>query len=218
MKRYLFAVIFLCQVMTGFAQYGRGDFNHIGISLGINQTDLFTDSFNVTPQTSWTGGLAIRGNYYNSFAMVYGMNFTDNRFAIETNTLSATKEVDVSLMAVQIHLLLSYRILESAFSIDFGPVLQVNSELKYDASDENFFLTNNELLQIKDLEKITPFNFNVQVGITGGFENVRLNVSYQYGVTNMLNNINKQEGISARADGNLKGHIGVLAGNIIFYF
>jgi hypothetical protein len=120
-------------------------------------------------------------------------------------------------MAVQIHLLLSYRILESAFSIDFGPVLQVNSELKYDTSDENFFLTNNELLQIKDLEKITPFNFNVQIGVTGGFENVRLNVSYQYGVTNMLNNINKQEGISARADGNLKGHIGVLAGNIIFY-
>lgn len=218
MKRYLVVAIFLSQITIAFAQYGRGDFNHIGISLGINQTDLFTDSFNVTPKTSWTGGLAIRGNYYNSFAMVYGMNFTDNKFAIETNTLSSTKEVDVSLMAVQVHLLLSYRILESAFSIDFGPVLQVNSELKYNSSDENLFITNNELLQIKDLEKITPINFNVQVGLTGGFENVRLNVSYQYGVTNMLNNINKQEGISARADGDLKGHIGVLAGNIIFYF
>lgn len=218
MKRSLFIFIFLCQFITSFAQYGRGDYNHIGISLGINQTDLFTDSFNVTPKTSWTGGLAMRGNYYNSFAMVYGMNFTDNKFAIETNTLSSTKEVDVSLMAVQIHLLLSYRIAESAFSIDFGPVLQVNSELKYDSSDENLFITNNDLLQIKDLEKITPINFNVQVGLTGGFENVRLNVCYQYGVTNMLNNINKQEGISARADGDLKGHIGVLAGNIIFYF
>ena len=217
MKRCLVVAIFLSQITIAFAQYGRGDFNHIGISLGINQTDLFTDSFNVTPKTSWTGGLAIRGNYYNSFAMVYGMNFTDNKFAIETNALTSTKEVDVSLMAVQVHLLLSYRIAESAFSIDFGPVLQVNGELKYDSADENYFITNNELLQIKDLEKITPINFNVQVGLTGGFENIRLNVSYQYGVTNMLNNINKQEGISARADGDLKGHIGVLAGNIIFY-
>ncbi len=218
MKRYIITLILLGLTNLVSAQYGRGDYNHIGLSLGINQTSLYTDNFNITPKTSWTGGLAMRGNYYNSFAMVYGMNFTENKFSIETNSSSATKEVDLKMMAVQIHLLLSYRIAESAFSIDFGPVLQVNSELKFDEADENNFITDNDLLQVKDLEKITPINFNVQLGVTGGFENIRLNLCYQYGVTNILNNLNDQDQVALKADGKLKGNLGVFAGNIIFYF
>jgi hypothetical protein len=37
-------------------------------------------------------------------------------------------------------------------------------------------------------------------------------------VTNILNNLNKQEEVSALAEGKLKGNLGVIAGNIIFYF
>lgn len=218
MKRYFLALVLLGFTSTISAQYGKGDYNHIGISLGINQTDLYTDNFSIKPGTSWTGGLSIRGNYYNNFSMIYGINFTENKFAIETLSGISQKETDLKMMAVQIHLLLCYKIAGGPVSLDFGPVLQVNSKLKFNSSDENNLIVGNELLRVQDIEDINPFNFNVYAGISGGFENIRLSLSYQYGVTNILNNLNKQDEVALLADGKLKGNLGVIAGNIIFYF
>jgi hypothetical protein len=218
MKRYFLALVLLGFTGTISAQYGKGDYNHIGISLGINQTDLYTDNFTIKPGTSWTGGLSMRGNYYNNFSMIYGMNFTENKFAIETFSGISQKEVDLKMMAVQIHLLLCYKIGGGPVSLDFGPVLQVNSKLKFNDSDENNFIVGNELLRVQDIEDINPINFNVYAGISGGFENIRLSLSYQYGVTNILNNLNDQDEVALLADGKFKGNLGVIAGNIIFYF
>lgn len=218
MKRYFLTLLFLGITSFAFAQYGKGDYNHIGLSVGANYTNLYTDNFNITPQMSWTGGLAMRGNYYNDFAMVYGMNFTENRFSIQTISGFSEKEVNLKMMAVQVHLLLSYKIGGGPVSLDFGPVLQVNSKLKFNDADENNFIVGNELLRVQDIEDINTFNFNVYAGISGGFENIRLSLSYQYGVTNILNNLNKQDEVAALADGKLKGNLGVIAGNIILYF
>ena len=218
MKRYFLALVLLGFTSIVSAQYGKGDYNHIGISLGINQTDLYTDNFTIKPGKSWTGGLSMRGNFYNNFSMIYGMNFSENKFAIETFSGISQKDVDLKMMAVQIHLLLCYKIGGGPVSLDFGPVLQVNSKLKFNDSDENNFIVGNELLRVKDIEDITPINFNVYAGISGGVENIRLSLSYQYGVTNILNNLNKQDEVALKVDGKLKGNLGVFAGNIIFYF
>lgn len=218
MKRYFSPFFFLCFVTVASAQYGKGDFNHIGLSLGINQTHLFTNNFNVNPGMSWTAGLAIRGNYYNDFAMVYGMNFTDNLFKVEANTLTGIKEVDLKMMAVQVHLLLSYKIAGSNFSIDAGPVLQLNSKIKFEEPDGELFIANAGLLRVKNLEEISPINCNAHIGLTGGFENVRLNLSFQYGITNVLNNLNKQDEVKLVTTEKLKGNLGILAANIIVYF
>jgi len=218
MKRYFLALVLLGFTSTISAQYGKGDYNHIGISLGINQTDLYTDNFTIKPGTSWTGGLSMRGNYYNNFSMIYGMSFSENKFAIETFSSNSQKEVDLKMMAVQVHLLLCYKIGGGPVSLDFGPVLQVNSKLKFNDSDENNFIVGNELLRVQDIEDINPINFNVYAGISGGFENIRLSLSYQYGVTNILNNLNNQDEVALLADGKLKGNLGIIAGNIIFYF
>ncbi len=218
MRRYFFALVLLALTTNVSAQYGKGDYNHIGVSLGLNQTDLYTSNFNIKPAMNWTAGLSMRGNYYNNFSMVYGMNFTENKFSIETFSGISPKEVDLKMMAVQVHLLLCYKIGGGPVSLDFGPVLQVNSKLKFNSSDENNFIVGNELLRVQDIEDINPINFNIHAGITGGFENIRLNLSYQYGVTNILNNLNKQEEVVLLADGKLKGNLGIIAGNIIFYF
>ena len=218
MKRYFLVFVLLGLINTASAQYGKGDYNHIGISLGVNQTDLYTDNFAIKPGTSWTAGLSVRGNYYNNFSMIYGMNFTENKFSIGTFSGISQKEVDLKMMAVQIHLLLCYKIGGGPISLDFGPVLQVNSKLKFNDSDENNFIAGNELLRVQDVEDINPINFNIYAGISGGFENIRLSLSYQYGVTNILNNLNKQDEVALLADGKLKGNLGVIAGNIIFYF
>lgn len=218
MKRYFLAIVFIITSLSVSAQYGKGDYNHIGISLGINHTNLYTDNFNVKPAMNWTAGLSMRGNYYNNFSMIYGMNFTENKFSIETFSGFSQREVELKMMAVQIHLLLCYKIDGGPVSLDFGPVLQVNSKLKFNDADENNFIVGNELLRVQDIEDITPINFNVYAGISGGVENIRLSLSYQYGVTNILNNLNNQEEVRALADGKLKGNLGVIAGNIIFYF
>ena len=76
MKRYFLALVLLGFTSIVSAQYGKGDYNHIGISLGLNQTNLYTDNFSVKPAMNWTAGLSMRGNYYNNFSMIYGMNFT----------------------------------------------------------------------------------------------------------------------------------------------
>ncbi len=218
MKRYFSILILLLLASSSFAQYGKGDFNHIGLSLGVNQTHLFTNNFNVNPGMSWTAGLAIRGNYYNDFAMVYGMNFTDNLFKVETNSLLGTKEVELKMMAVQVHLLLSYKIAGSNFSIDAGPVLQINSKIKFDEADADLFIANAGLLRVENLEEISPINCNAHIGLTGGFDNVRLNLSFQYGITNVLNNLNKQDEVKLVTTEKLKGNLGILAANIIVYF
>lgn len=218
MKRYFLAIVFIITSLSVSAQYGKGDYNHIGISLGINHTNLYTDNFNVKPAMNWTAGLSMRGNYYNNFSMIYGMNFTENKFSIETFSGFSQREVELKMMAVQIHLLLCYKIDGGPVSLDFGPVLQVNSKLKFNDADENNFIVGNELLRVQDIEDITPINFNVYAGISGGVENIRLSLSYQYGVTNILNNLNNQEEVRLLADGKLKGNLGVIAGNIIFYF
>lgn len=218
MKRYFFTLLFLTLTSIGYAQYGKGDYNHIGFSLGVNYSNLYTDNFTITPRMNWTGGLAVRGNYYNNFSMVYGMNFTENRVGIKTFSGISEKEVDLKMMAVQVHLLLCYKISGGPVSLDFGPVLQLNGKLKSSTNDENNFIAGNELLRLKDIKDITPINFNLHGGITGGFENIRLNLCYQYGVTNILNNLNKQDDVKLLADGKLKANLGVIAANIIFYF
>ena len=68
-------------------------------------------------------------------------------------------------------------------------------------------------LYTKDINEISNFNLYPAIGITGGVRHFRLNVQYQYGVTNMLSKINNpDEGISG-----FKGHAGILSGNLIIY-
>ena len=73
-------ILLLMISSLGFAQYGYRDGNRIGISGGISQTTLFTNNFNAKPETGFAGGLSVRGNYYNNWSMIYGMQFFSNNF------------------------------------------------------------------------------------------------------------------------------------------
>jgi len=59
---------------------------------------------------------------------------------------------------------------------------------------------------------ISTFNFYPVIGITAGVRHVRLNISYQYGINNMLGNLNSQN-----SNVNFKGNPGILNGNLILY-
>lgn len=211
MKRLYFAFVFTLISITVFAQYEYRDSNRIGISLGVNQFSLNTNDFQTKPGTGWNGGLSMRGNFYNNWDMVYAIQFSENNFSVTTNSGFITEETNYELPSAQISLMWSYKIVENHLSFEFGPLVQVNGKLKLDHNNENNIITGTTLLA-KDIVDISTFNFFPVVAITAGVRHVRLNISYQYGINNMLGNLNnKNLGVD------FKGNPGILNGNLIIY-
>ncbi|MFV8341557.1 PorT family protein [Flavobacterium sp. XS2P39] len=210
-KRYLTLVFILISV-TAFAQYDYRDSNRIGISFGVNQFTLNTNDFHTKPAIGWNAGLSMRGNFYNNWDMVYAMQFSENNFSVATRSLFLSNEdVNYKLASAQISLQLSYKLIENVLSVEFGPLVQINGKFKVAAENENNVISGTTLLA-KDIVDISKFNFYPTVGITFGVRHFRASISYQYGITNMLENLNnKNLGV------NLKGNPGIINGNLILY-
>lgn len=217
MKNYFFVVFFLIITSSIFAQYNYRDGNRIGISAGISQTSLFTSNFDTKPGIGFAGGLSVRGNYYDNWSMIYGMQFFYNKFAIESTSITSfSKQTDFNLQGVQVRLLLSYNVIEDHVSIDFGPVLQVNGKLNIKASDENNLL-NGTSLQAKQILDVSPINGNAYAGISAGNKVVRAVFFYEYGFTNLFGKLNKDEELKvAIGSDKLKGNLGTINCQIIF--
>lgn len=212
MRKITLTLFFIFVSMTAFSQYKYRDSNRIGISFGINQFTLNTDNFQTKHDFGWNAGLSMRGNFYNNWDMLYTIQFSENNFSVATNTLTmAQEDVNYKLASAQVSLQLSYRLIENHLSIEFGPIVQVNGKLNMDNTEENNVIAGTTLLA-KDIREISNFNFYPTVGITFGIRHFRANISYQYGVNNMLENLNnKNLGV------NFKGNPGILNGNLILY-
>lgn len=212
MKKIFLTSVFIFISITVFAQYNYRDSNRIGISFGANQFTLNTNNFQTKPGSGWNAGLSMRGNFYNDWDMVYAMQFSENNFSVATNTLFlANEDVNYKLPSAQISLQLSYKLIENHLSVEFGPLVQVNGKLKVDSQNQNNIISGTTLLA-KDIEDISKFNFYPTVGLTAGVRHLRVNISYQYGINNILGNLNtKNPGL------NLKGNSGIINGNIIIY-
>ncbi|MFV5687352.1 outer membrane beta-barrel protein [Flavobacterium sp. ZT3R25] len=212
MKKKFLTTVFILISIVAFAQYDYRDSNRIGISFGVNQFTLNTNNFQTKPRTGWNAGLSMRGNFYNDWDMVYAMQFSENNFSVATkNFFSANEDVNYKLASAQISLQLSYKLIENHLSVEFGPLVQVNGKFKIDNENENNNISGTTLLA-KDILDISKFNFYPTVGITAGVRHLRLNVSYQYGINNMLGNLNtKNLGV------NFKGNPGIINGDLILY-
>lgn len=208
--------IFLTSVLTlistiCFSQYEYRDSNRIGISFGVNQFTLNTNNFQTKPGTGWNGGLSMRGNYYDNWDAIYAMQFSENNFSVSTNSGFITEDTNYKLSSVQISFLFSYKIVENHLSVEIGPLVQINGKLSVEKDKQNNSISGTTLLA-KDIVDISKFSFYPVVGITAGVRHVRLNVSYQYGVNNMLGNLNNKN-----LGYNFKGNPGILNGNLIIY-
>ncbi|TRX26985.1 outer membrane beta-barrel protein [Flavobacterium franklandianum] len=211
MKRLYFITVFIFISMACIAQYQYRDANRIGIFFGVNQFTLNTNNFQTKPGSGWNGGLSMRGNFYNDWDMVYAMQFSENNFSVVTKRIFISEDTNYKLASAQISLQLSYKIVENHLSLEFGPLLQINGKLNVEKDQQNNIISGTTLLA-KDIVAISQFNFYPTVGITAGVRHVRLNVSYQYGVNNMLGNLNSQN-----LGYNFKGNPGIVNGNLIIY-
>jgi len=218
MNKLFLTFLFSFGLLTStYAQYGYRDGNRIGFSAGITQLDLATSNFSVKPSSGWMGGLAVRGNYYNNYSMIFGMQFTESHFTLATKTPATlqNKETPFKVMGVQIRLLLSYNIVKDHVSLDFGPVLQVNDKLKIKSTDENNSLTGTPLVA-KDILDVTKVNGNLYLGISAGSKRVRAVAFYQYGVNNFLNHLNQNEALLTKNLGKkFDGHLGLLSAQLL---
>jgi len=216
MKKLLIVLTMFVSI-TVFAQHGYRDGNRIGIYGGVNQTSLMTSDFNTKPEMGWGAGMQVRGNYYNDWSMIFGMQFFESNFSVETlSPLLQKQDVKYKLMGAQIRLLLSYNVVEDHVSIDFGPVLQVNDKLKIGKDYENNTVSGTTLTA-KEITDITKINGNMYVGISAGGKRVRFVANYQYGVNNILNNLNKKEELKIKNNNSaFSGHTGVISGQILF--
>lgn len=211
MKKIFITIIFVIVSTSVSAQYYYRDSNRIGILFGVNQFTLNTTNFDTKPALGWNAGLSMRGNFYDDWDMVYAMQFSENNFTVATTKLVIKEDVNYKLSSAQVSLQISYKIVENHLSVEFGPIVQINGKLKTDYNKENNIISGTTLLA-KDIVDISKFNFYPTIGITAGVRHFRANISYQYGLNNMLGNLNNK-GFNT----NFKGSAGILNGNLIIY-
>ncbi|MBC7523214.1 MAG: PorT family protein [Flavobacterium sp.] len=216
MKNLFSVCLVICITTIGFAQYGYRDGNRIGISGGLSQSTLYASNFASKPGIGYGGGLSVRGNYYNNWSMVYGMQFFINTFSLESTKALQNKDTEFSLSGFQQRLLLSYNIVKDHVSVDFGPVLQINGKMTVKSDDEKNILKGT-LLQANQIVDVGNINGNFYLGFSAGSKVVRGIIFYQYGFTNIFGKLNSDDALLI-LNGNqkFKGNLGTLGVQIIF--
>ena len=212
MRKIAISIIFVFISLSVFSQYKYRDANRIGITVGVNQFSLYTNNFQTKAELGWNAGLSMRGNFYNNWDMIYGIQFSGNSFSVSTTSIPLViEQVNYKLASGQLSLLASYKIIDSHLSIEVGPIIQVNGKLEIDSDKVNNVILGTTLLA-KDIQDISKLNVYPMVGITFGIVHFRANISYQYGLNNILGNLNNQN-----LGYNFKGNAGILNGNLIIY-
>ncbi len=207
--------------LTAQGYYGDGNYNRAGLQGKIGLIDISTTDFELEGETSFLGGLTTRGRLYNDFGIVYGLDFLSSTVNIQTRPLGEIQEEDTrfDMIGIQLHLLASYNIIEKHLALDFGPALQVNGKMKVQQNGQKTnIVTGYTALTAEDIQEISRINGLLILGVTGGFEHVRLMVQYQYGFTNLFANLNDQGLLDVdNAARNFKGTQSMIMGGIVFY-
>lgn len=193
----------------GFAQYGYRDSNMVGITLGLNQFTLNSSDIETKPGTGWNVGLSMRGNFYNDWYAIYGIQFSEYNYKVVTKKggISGDRDVNYKLPCANITFQFSYKFIENHLSVELGPMVQINGNAQIDKNEETN-IVKGTALTAKDFTKMSNVGVYPVIGITAGVRNARLNLTYQYGVMNML----------GKVDGSFKGNASIINGNVIFYF
>jgi len=218
MTKHKVIALIICNLIafSAFAQYGWRDSNRIGLFFGPNFTNVMTsNTIETQSKIGWTAGAQVRGNLHNYWSGVYGVRFIESNFSVNTNTPGGkSQEVNYKTRAAQISFLFSYNLIEDVMSLDIGPVLQINSDLKFKKGLQRNTIDGTDLV-VKDFTKINPINGLLYLGATFGNNTIRGNFNYTVGINNSFNRLNNQEGLVAK-NGNerFSGRMGVFSATL----
>ncbi len=187
----------------------------MGINGGVSFFDINTDDLVTTQGTGFIGGFTTRGAFYDDFDLVYGINYFNSKVSVEGTLLTDTRQIEYSIQGAQLSFLGSYNFVFKHFSFEFGPVLQVNSKMKLaDEKYSEYILSGYNTLMASEIQDISRINFNAAAGLSVGFEHFRAMGQYQYGINNMLNNLNDKE----LKNSDFKGHGSTIIVGAVVYF
>ncbi|MCW5519931.1 hypothetical protein J1N09_08790 [Aureitalea sp. L0-47] len=223
LRNLTFVTFLLLFTFNTQAQRNFEGYNRLGLQAGMTLFDINTADLTTRQGTGFMGGFTTRGSFRGSFDLIYGINFFGNELevlAINTGDASnrnVEEYIDYSIQAVQINFLGSFNVVRHHFSLEFGPVLNVNGRLKM-KNEDNFgqyiLAVDDAIIRANEIQDISKVNFRVMGGLTAGLENFRVWAQYQYGVTNMLKNLNDKE----LAKNDFEGNSSTLIFGAVVYF
>ena len=205
------------------AQRSKTTYNRIGLQGQFAFVNLETSNFETKQGIGFLAGFSTRGAFYNDFDLIYGIDFMQTSIAVvakdQLNPSFANQEVSYTTTGAQLKLLGSYLIAGEHLTVELGPVLQVNSALKLDnESQKDFILKGYSTLIAGDIQEVSRVNGFLIGGFSAGFDWVRYVARYQYGLTNALSKLNKENlGIKDPAATNFKGNFSLITAGIVFY-
>lgn len=221
LKKSIFVTIIILISLNAFSQRRGSDYNRLGIQGGYSIFDIITDDFQTESQGSFQGGFTTRGSYRNNFDLIYGLNFVSNNIGIKAAlpcgviNCPETQTISYNIIGVQLNLLASYNIIEHNLSLELGPLLMVNGKMKHDSDRyKDYIIEGYNTITADNIQNINTINAAILAGITGGHENVRLNINYQYGVTNILGGLNDEN----LENNDFKGNTSTITVAGIIYF
>ena len=219
-------MILICSVLVYGASYSQsyyktGKYNRLGLQGRYASLTLSSSDIEVEGGEGFFGGLTTRGRLYNNWGMVYGIDFLSVNSEIATSGANGLLDDSTryNLIGAQVNVLLSYNLIGQNLAIDFGPALLINGRMALeDRGQESNIVSGFTSLTAGELQEVTRINPFAVVGITGGWENVRFMVQYQYGFTNFFGNYNNQDFTDPLANAtNFEGTASVISGGVVLY-
>ncbi|RMA66013.1 hypothetical protein [Ulvibacter antarcticus] len=217
LKSLTFVTICFLLFQQANAQRNYEEYNRIGLTGGLILFDINTDNLVTEQGNGFEGGLTTRGSFRGPFDLIFGVSFYDSNIGIQGRPILTGDPVFINynLMAAQVGILGSLNIIKHHLSLEFGPILNVNSKLEVDNDRFNdYILEGYSTLTAKDIQDINRINFRAAAGITAGLEVFRLSAMYQYGVSNMLGKLSDQ-GLESK---DFEGHSSTIVFAATFYF
>ena len=198
-----------------------GDYSRLGLQGGMNYFNIDTGDLPIDGGISWTAGFTTRASFYNDFQFVYGINFFDFQSRVAGRTKqdhsSQAADIEYNMIGVQGNFFGSYKLYDHYLSVEAGPVIQVNGKYK-PRQDKELYYIKEYNIQANEIENVSPFNVNLAVGLTGGFESFKFWVQYQYGINNILNGLN-DEGLREKDTGaaDFSGNMNIIAAGVVMF-
>ncbi|MEM6721494.1 MAG: hypothetical protein AAF611_19365 [Bacteroidota bacterium] len=207
---YLTLVVMILLFVTKSFSQGRYDsYNRLGITAGFHQFDIRTNDLVTTKGTGFQAGLSTRGTVGRHFDMVYflHLNWHEMNVLGRQTLISENVEIPLNIIAGKIGVLGSYKLIEKHLSIEFGPALHLSSEFEFDDEFDTYILQGYDTFIMDDARETSRLNVMGIVGISAGFQWLKISLQYEYGFSNVLS---RMEANNQKLKGNIE-QLSVLA-------
>ena len=209
-KNLLFVTVFTLFILKSFAQGSGDSYNKIGVSAGVVFATIDSDELNFSAGQGLTFALETRGSFSKTVDFIYALNYFDATMEVETSPIGGTQPgatgteiTTMKLSSVQLQFLGSLNIFRHHLSIEAGPAVAIQGKFKpQDGNDELRFVTGYNNVSIDSLREVATVDFRGVVGVTAGFEPVRISLMYIRGFTNALSKIQQANTETANFSGN----------------